>query len=55
MIESVLKADKRQGFGWLHRIVADLGDQRDVLTGGERGDEIVELEDETDALAPIAR
>ena len=32
----------------------DLGDQRDVLPGGQAGDEVVELEDEADVLAAVA-
>ena len=33
----------------------DLGDQRDVLPGGQAGDQVVELEDEADVLAAVPR
>ena len=33
----------------------DLGDQGDVLAGGQAGDQVVELEDEADVLAAVAR
>ncbi len=33
----------------------DLGDERDVLARGEARDQVVELEDEADVLAPVAR
>ena len=35
--------------------VGDLGDERDVLARRQAGDEIVELEDEADVLAAVAR
>jgi hypothetical protein len=37
-----------------HRVAGDLGHQLDVLLGGERGHEVVELEDEAEMVAPIA-
>ena len=40
---------------WIHRIVRDFGDERDVLQRREAGNEIVELEDEADVMPPIAR
>ena len=53
MIETLLEADEGEGRRRVHRVVADLGDQRDVLDRRQRGDEIIELEDEADAVAPI--
>ena len=53
VIHSVLEADMGERLVRPHRRFGDLGDERDVFVGGEVGDEIVELEDETDMLAPI--
>ena len=36
-----------------HRIFDNLGDQRDILAGGQTWDQIVELEDKADMMAPI--
>ena len=38
-----------------HRVAGDLRDERDVLARREAGDEIVELENEPDAVSAVAR
>src|SRR5262245_40969258 len=55
MVHASLKADKRQGFVGTHGIARDLGDQRHVLVGRQRGNEVIELENETDMIAAVGR
>jgi hypothetical protein len=53
------EADERerlQGLGSrIHRVVGDVGDEGHVLARGEARDQVVELEDEADVLAPVTR
>ena len=41
--------------GSRHGPGGDIGDQFDVLAGGEAGNQIVELEDESDMFAAVQR
>ena len=54
MVEPLGEADQRQRLARVERLVGDLVHQRDVFEHGEARDQIVELEDEADMLAPIA-
>ena len=54
VIEPVAQPDQPQRLLGAHRVRGDLGHQRDVLARRETRDEVVELEDEPDVLAPIA-
>ena len=53
MVQPGLKAHQGQGFGRVHGIVRDVGDECHVLAGREAGDEVVELEDEPHGLAAV--
>ncbi len=55
VVEPVAEPHQLERLLGLHRVGRDLADQRDVLPGGQAGDEVVELEDEADELAPVAR
>jgi hypothetical protein len=55
VVGPVGEADERQGLGGRHRRPGDLGDDGDVFQGGERRQEVVELEHEADVVAPIGR
>ena len=50
MVHPRAEADHFQRLLRRHRVPRDAGDERDILAGGEAGDEIVELEDEADAV-----
>ncbi len=54
VVQPVAEADQRQRVLGVERVVGDVGDERHVLARGEAGDEVVELEDEADVLAPVA-
>src|SRR5690606_8177096 len=55
VIEPPLEPDERERLlGW-HRIVRDLGDERDVLPRRQARHQVVELKDEPDVPAPIER
>jgi hypothetical protein len=51
VVETLTQAHQAQGLLRRHGIAGDLGDDGDVLAGGEARDQIVELEDEADGLA----
>ena len=55
MIHAVFETDKRQRLVRAHRIFGNLGDQRDILIGGEARDQIVELKHKADMFAAIGR
>ena len=44
MIHPVLEADERERFVRLHRMLRDLGDERDVFVGRQARNQVVELE-----------
>ena len=44
-----------QCFLRLHRVARNFGDDRDVFQSGQTRDQVVELEHETDMVAPVAR
>ena len=52
VVEAFAQPDQPQRLRRVHRIAGDRGHQLDVLARGERGDQVVELEDEADVLAP---
>jgi len=54
MVETITEADQIQSFCWVHRMFRNFRYQRDVLKGRKTGDQIIELENETDMLAPEA-
>src|SRR5215211_5743881 len=53
MVHSRLEADHGESVRWSHRVLGDLGDKRDVLSGGEARDRVIELEYEPDVPAPV--
>ncbi len=52
VVEPLAETDQAERLLRRHRVDRDLGDGRDVLAGGQAGDEVVELEDEADVAAP---
>src|SRR5690606_20961632 len=46
VVHAVRQANQVQGFFRGHRVAADLSHQGDVFTGGQAGDQVVELENE---------
>ncbi len=55
VVEALRQADAIERLLRRHRRHRDVGDERDVLAHGEARDQVVELEDEADVLAPVAR
>ena len=55
VVEALAQPDQRERLLGRHRIVRDVGDQRDVLARGQAGDEVVELEHEPDVVPPVLR
>ena len=55
MIASVLQADKGKRLFRVHRVTSDFGDQSDILTSCQAGDEVVELKDKADILTAVLR
>ncbi len=54
VIHAIPQADDSERLAGGHRISGDLGNQRDVLLGGQAGDEVVELEHEPHMPAAVA-
>ena len=55
MAQTPFKPDERERILGPHRGARDFGDERHVLACGQARDKIVELEDETNVVAPIKR
>src|SRR5690349_11035767 len=55
MIQPFLKSDQTQSFLWSHRIARDFRDKTDIFPGRETRDQVVELKDKSDMLAPVER
>ncbi len=53
MVHAGGEADEVEGFFGLHGGLRDFGNGGDVFEGGEAGDEVVELEDETDVETAV--
>jgi hypothetical protein len=54
MVKPSGEPDERKRFLGLHRMLSNVGDQRDVLPRGEAGDQVVELKHKPHVLSAIA-
>ena len=55
MVETIRQTDQAERLFRCHRLLDDLGDQRDVLAGRQAGNQVVELKDETDVRPAVLR
>jgi len=55
VIEAIAEPDELERLGGIHRVVGDLGDERDVLARRQARDQVVELEHEPDVVAAVHR
>jgi hypothetical protein len=55
VIHPVAETDQCKSLFGRHRLTGYFGNQRNVLASGETRDEIIELEDEPDGVAPVLR
>ena len=53
VMQPVVEPDQLQRHRGVHGLRRDLGDEGDVLQRGQARDQVVELEDEADVLAPV--